>query len=67
MKEPVQTSGWYKSSYSNNWDGCVEVTTAKAAEGVIPTRDSKLADSPVVDLSTSGFTALVDHARNAQL
>lgn len=66
MKEK-EKGGWFKSSYSDHHGGCVEVTTAKASEGVVPTRDSKLDDSPIVDLSISGFAALVDHAKHTQL
>lgn len=54
---------WIKSSYSQGQGACLEV---KVASNIL-TRDSKLDESPVVGFSASGFSALVEHARNAKL
>ncbi|MGX2996496.1 DUF397 domain-containing protein [Streptomyces sp. JNUCC 64] len=61
MSEPR----WYKSSYSNNGGACVEVAANLAAtHGTVPVRDSKRADSPVLDLPAPAFTAFVTGVRN---
>lgn len=66
MKEEEKVR-WFKSSHSGEGGGCLEITDSRIFEGVVPTRDSKLTQSPVVDLSALGFAALVDHAKHAQL
>ncbi|MFZ3499653.1 DUF397 domain-containing protein [Streptomyces sp. 5.8] len=51
---------WFTSSYSNNGGQCVEVATnLVASRGVVPVRDSKRADSPVLDISAAAFAAFV--------
>ncbi|MEU9335815.1 DUF397 domain-containing protein [Streptomyces sp. NPDC048290] len=61
--------GWIKSSYSGNNGGqCVEVALAHAsATGVVPVRDSKRVDAPVLTLSPEAFAGLVTYARNADV
>ncbi|MFK0167993.1 DUF397 domain-containing protein [Streptomyces sp. NPDC090306] len=55
--EPVN---WTKSSYSNNGGACVEVAASlAAAHGVVPVRDSKHTDGPVITLTASAFSAFV--------
>ncbi|MEU9007104.1 DUF397 domain-containing protein [Streptomyces sp. NPDC048551] len=52
---------WFTSSYSDNGGQCVEVATnLAAARGIVPVRDSKCGDGPVVDVSAAAFSAFVD-------
>ncbi|MER5493882.1 DUF397 domain-containing protein [Streptomyces sp. NPDC002490] len=51
---------WVKSSYSNNGGSCVEWAPAYAAtHGLIPLRDSKNPNGPVLALPTHAFTSFV--------
>ncbi|MET4926607.1 DUF397 domain-containing protein [Streptomyces sp. PSRA5] len=56
---------WVKSTYSSPEGGnCVEWSPAFAvAHGVVPVRDSKLADGPVLTVSPDGWHAFVRHVR----
>ncbi|MFE2039485.1 DUF397 domain-containing protein [Streptomyces sp. NPDC059477] len=59
---------WVKSSYSGNGGSCVEWAPSNAsATGVVPVRDSKRADGPVLMLSAGAFAGLVAFARNADV
>ncbi|MFI1869093.1 DUF397 domain-containing protein [Streptomyces jumonjinensis] len=56
---------WTKSSYSGNGGTCVEWAPEHAStHGVVPVRDSKLSDGPVLMLSSDAFTGLVTLARS---
>ncbi|CAL9439589.1 DUF397 domain-containing protein [Streptomyces sp. MS2A] len=49
---------WTKSSYSNGQGGdCVEV--AYGVPGVIPVRDSKVADGPVIVVGSAAWAEFV--------
>ncbi|BAU83267.1 hypothetical protein SLA_2339 [Streptomyces laurentii] len=51
---------WYKSSYSENGGACVEIAANLAASrGVVPVRDSKVLDGPVLDFSVGAFSSFV--------
>lgn len=51
---------WSKSSYSDNGGDCIEVATNLAAlRGIVPVRDSKSADGPIIDVSTEAFSTFV--------
>ncbi|BAU83266.1 hypothetical protein SLA_2338 [Streptomyces laurentii] len=51
---------WFTSSYSDNGGQCVEVATnLVASRGVVPVRDSKVADGPVLELSAAAFSSFV--------
>ncbi|MCE7081358.1 DUF397 domain-containing protein [Streptomyces sp. ST2-7A] len=51
---------WFTSSHSSNGGACVEVAADLATtHGLVPLRDSKNPDGPVLRLRTSAFTALV--------
>ncbi|TFI23261.1 DUF397 domain-containing protein [Streptomyces sp. 4R-3d] len=58
---PVTTEpSWFTSSYSANGGACVEVAVNLAATwGVVPVRDSKSTDGPVLDLPACSFASLV--------
>ncbi|ANW21874.1 DUF397 domain-containing protein [Streptomyces clavuligerus] len=65
MTEPLN---WIKSSYSGNGGTCVEWAPSYAsAAGVVPVRDSKCADGPVLMVSSEAFAGLVTMAREAAL
>jgi hypothetical protein len=50
---------WRKSSYSDgNGGSCVEV--ADGAPGIVPVRDSKIPDGPVVLVGPAAWTDFVD-------
>ncbi|MFI1223215.1 MULTISPECIES: DUF397 domain-containing protein [unclassified Streptomyces] len=55
---------WFTSSYSSNGGNCVEVATNLAApRGIVPVRDSKSVDGPVVDVPVTAFSAFVEAVR----
>ncbi|MEU6704324.1 DUF397 domain-containing protein [Streptomyces wuyuanensis] len=54
----LSTAVWRRSSYSNGSGGdCVEV--ADGLPGVVPVRDSKLPDGPVLVVPASAWAAFV--------
>lgn len=58
-------AAWRKSSYSNQEGGdCVEV--ADGFPGVVPVRDSKVADGPVLLLPAAAWSALVADIKAAR-
>ncbi|MFE7992937.1 DUF397 domain-containing protein [Streptomyces shenzhenensis] len=51
---------WCKSSYSDNGGNCIEVATnLVASRGVVPVRDSKNPNGPVLDLPAHAFSSFV--------
>ncbi|MEU4177568.1 DUF397 domain-containing protein [Streptomyces sp. NPDC026589] len=55
---------WFTSSYSSNGGACVEVAANLAApRAIVPVRDSKVADGPVVDVPVTAFSAFVEAVR----
>ncbi|MET9915984.1 DUF397 domain-containing protein [Streptomyces sp. NPDC006435] len=51
---------WFKSSYSNNGGDCVEVAANLVAPlGVVPVRDSKDLNGPVLDFPAASFASFV--------
>ncbi|MEV4880509.1 DUF397 domain-containing protein [Streptomyces cyaneofuscatus] len=56
----TESPRWFTSSYSSNGGNCVEVAVnLVASRGIVPVRDSKCVDGPVVDVPVSAFTAFV--------
>lgn len=56
----TESPRWFKSSYSSNGGNCIEVAANLAAsQGIVPVRDSKVVDGPVVDVRTAAFSAFV--------
>ncbi|MCR8946529.1 DUF397 domain-containing protein [Streptomyces sp. OUCMDZ-4982] len=56
----TESPRWFTSSYSSNGGDCVEVAANLAAsQGIVPVRDSKVVDGPVVDVRTAAFSAFV--------
>ncbi|OKH90986.1 DUF397 domain-containing protein [Streptomyces uncialis] len=60
---------WVKSSYSTDNGGtCVEwAPSSVTATGIVPVRDSKRTDGPVLMVSADAFAGLVSLARSAAL
>jgi hypothetical protein len=59
---------WFTSSYSNNGGACVEVATnLVASRGVVPVRDSKVVDGPVLDVSAAAFSSFVAGMKAVQV
>ncbi|SEQ26409.1 DUF397 domain-containing protein [Streptomyces radiopugnans] len=58
----LSTAVWRKSSYSNAEGGsCVEV--ADGLPGVVPVRDSKVPDGPVLVFPAAGWAAFTETLR----
>ncbi|MBH0244036.1 DUF397 domain-containing protein [Streptomyces bacillaris] len=56
----TESPRWFKSSYSSNGGACIEVAAnLVASQGIVPVRDSKVVDGPVVDVRTAAFSAFV--------
>ncbi|WP_405644714.1 DUF397 domain-containing protein [Streptomyces uncialis] len=65
----TEPHSWIKSSYStDNGGACVEWAPARATTtGVVPVRDSKRTDGPVLTVSVRAFAGLVAIARSTEL
>ncbi|WP_405645311.1 DUF397 domain-containing protein [Streptomyces uncialis] len=64
----VESPQWFTSSYSSNGGACIEVATnLVASHGVVPVRDSKQTDGPILTLTSDAFTGLVALARRAEV
>ncbi|MFJ8843865.1 DUF397 domain-containing protein [Streptomyces cyaneofuscatus] len=60
----TESPRWFTSSYSNNGGDCVEVAANLAASrGIVPVRDSKAVDGPVLTVPAAVFTAFVSGVR----
>jgi len=55
---------WFKSSYSQTEDHCVETTTALLPEGKVPVRDSKDVSLPHLTFSAGAFAAFVSDVKD---
>lgn len=54
----LNNARWFKSSYSNGDGGnCIEVS--RDFPGVVPVRDSKLTDGPVLIVPAAAWSAFV--------
>ncbi|MFH8988464.1 DUF397 domain-containing protein [Streptomyces sp. NPDC017940] len=57
----TQSPRWFKSSYSANGGQCIEVAANLVAScGVVPVRDSKRPNGPVLAVHTDAFSSFVD-------
>jgi hypothetical protein len=56
---------WRKSSYSGGSGNCIEITTD--VPGLIPVRDSKGPDGPVLLFTTCGFSDFVTAVLHGRL
>ncbi|MFJ4436795.1 DUF397 domain-containing protein, partial [Streptomyces sp. NPDC088923] len=55
----MTTLRWQKSSYSSNGGACVECSADLLTSGLVPVRDSKLPNGPVLNLTSHSWTGLV--------
>ncbi|MGW1837973.1 DUF397 domain-containing protein [Streptomyces sp. NPDC002067] len=55
---------WYKSSYSNQNQACVEV--APDAPGVVPVRDSKAPEGPILSFPSNSFAQFVTGVKTGE-
>ncbi|MFD8116775.1 DUF397 domain-containing protein [Streptomyces microflavus] len=56
----TESPRWFKSSYSANGGDCIEMAVnLVASQGIVPVRDSKTVDGPVVAVRTAAFCAFV--------
>ncbi|MEU6498747.1 DUF397 domain-containing protein [Streptomyces californicus] len=56
----IESARWFTSSYSSNGGQCVEVAANLAtSRGIVPVRDSKVMDGPVVSVPATAFVAFV--------
>ncbi|MFI5865818.1 DUF397 domain-containing protein [Streptomyces sp. NPDC051546] len=60
---------WIKSSYSgDNGGNCIEVAVSLAGSlGIVPVRDSKLSNSPIIDVPAAAFGAFVTAVKADEL
>ncbi|MGW1012790.1 DUF397 domain-containing protein [Streptomyces termitum] len=57
---------WFTSSYSDNGGQCVQVAlNLAAARGIVPVRDSKVPDGPVLTVGAGAFASFVRGVRAA--
>lgn len=62
MIADLSTTAWRKSSYSEGGDNdCVEV--ADGCPGIVPVRDSKVPEGPVIVFGAASWTAFVTGMR----
>ncbi|MBT2896885.1 MULTISPECIES: DUF397 domain-containing protein [unclassified Streptomyces] len=60
----TESPRWFKSSYSSNGGACIEVAAnLTATRGIVPVRDSKAVDGPVVAVPVTAFAAFVAGVR----
>lgn len=56
----TESPRWVKSSYSSNGGDCVEVAANLAASrGMVPVRDSKNPNGPVLDIPANAFSSFM--------
>ncbi|WP_405848238.1 DUF397 domain-containing protein [Streptomyces niveus] len=64
----TESPRWFTSSYSSNGGNCVEVAANLAVtRGIVPVRDSKSTDGPVLDLPVRSFVCFVAGVKAGQL
>ncbi|MET7487152.1 DUF397 domain-containing protein [Streptomyces sp. NPDC005538] len=56
----TETLRWFKSSYSSNGGDCIEVSAHLVApRGLVPVRDSKNTDGPVLGFETAAWSSFI--------
>ncbi|MFJ3837042.1 DUF397 domain-containing protein [Streptomyces sp. NPDC090054] len=57
----TESPRWFTSSYSENGGQCVEVAmNLVASRGVVPVRDSKCDNGPILGFTAAAFATFVD-------
>lgn len=63
----TESPRWFKSSYSNNGGQCIEVAANLAvSRGVVPVRDSKSPNGPVLDFPAGAFASFVASVKSGE-
>ncbi|MEU6443714.1 DUF397 domain-containing protein [Streptomyces sp. NPDC047046] len=62
----MTTPHWQKSSHSSNGGACVECSADLLTSGLVPVRDSKLPNGPVLTLTSRSWTGLVSMAKHSE-
>ncbi|WP_030574420.1 DUF397 domain-containing protein [Streptomyces aureocirculatus] len=58
---------WFTSSYSNNGGQCIEIAAnLVAAHGIVPVRDSKHPNGPVLTVHAEAFSSFVGGLKTGQ-
>ncbi|MGZ0202290.1 DUF397 domain-containing protein [Streptomyces sp. RM1] len=60
----LRDASWFKSSYSTGEGNCVEV--ADGFPGVVPVRDSKMAEGPALVIGAAAWTEFVGAVGSAR-
>ncbi|BAU83264.1 hypothetical protein SLA_2336 [Streptomyces laurentii] len=64
----TESPRWFTSSHSSNGGQCVEVAAnLVASRGVVPVRDSKVVDGPVLEVSAAAFSSFVAGVKAVRL
>ncbi|MGW0708572.1 DUF397 domain-containing protein [Streptomyces sp. NPDC002643] len=64
----TETPQWFTSSYSGGGGQCIEVATNLAApRGMVPVRDSKNPNGPVLGIPAEAFSSFVAGVKAGQL
>ncbi|WP_318202773.1 DUF397 domain-containing protein [Streptomyces sp. SCL15-4] len=64
----TESPRWFKSSYSNNGGNCIEVATNLAAtHDMVPVRDSKNTDGPVLNFTTGTWSSFIEYAADQRV
>ncbi|WP_030574423.1 DUF397 domain-containing protein [Streptomyces aureocirculatus] len=64
----TESPHWFSSSYSDNGGACIEIAANLIpVRGIVPVRDSKLPNSPVLDVSAQVFAHFVDGVKGYRL
>jgi hypothetical protein len=63
----IESSRWFKSSYSDNGGSCVEWAPSSAlATSIVPVRDSKNPSGPVLHTTPASFASFVAGIKDGQ-
>ncbi|WP_433340857.1 DUF397 domain-containing protein [Streptomyces sp. CA-253872] len=62
----MATVHWQKSSYSSNGGACVECSADLLPHGIVPVRDSKWENGPILTLTLDAWSGLVGMAKATQ-
>ncbi|MGC5360134.1 DUF397 domain-containing protein [Streptomyces sp. DT24] len=56
----TESPRWFKSSHSSNGGACIEIAAnLVVSRGVVPVRDSKTPDGPVLGIPVGAFASFV--------
>ncbi|MCA1220456.1 DUF397 domain-containing protein [Streptomyces sp. 8L] len=67
MNAPHENVSWHKSSYSTNGANCVEVGVGLLASHVVPVRDSKVSNGPILAVHAASWSSFVSAVNSGEL